>query len=77
MFAVKILLKFEITSVFYVKKTIRFTVSNRFFLFNPGMKQISKQQIWIDKIMNIKMCVELSYTIYPVFLWRGKLKQGL
>ena len=35
-------LEIEMTSVFYVKKTLRFIVSNKFYLFNPGIKQISK-----------------------------------
>ena len=36
------LLEIEMTTVFNVKKTLRITVSNEFFLFNPGIKQIPK-----------------------------------
>ena len=56
-------LEVEMTSVFYVKKTLRFTVSNKFYLFKPGIKQISKYRIQIHKIMDIKMHVDLLYSI--------------
>ena len=36
------LLEVEMTSVLCVKKTLRFTDSNNFCLFNPGIMQIMK-----------------------------------
>ena len=32
-------LEIEMKSVFYVKKALRFTACNKFYLFNPGIKQ--------------------------------------
>ena len=56
-------IEIEMTSSFYVKKTLIFTVSNKFCLFSPGIKQIINQPIWIHKIMNIKMCDDILYSI--------------
>ena len=44
----------EMTSVYYVKKKLRFTISNKFYLLNPVIKQI-------HKIINIKMGADLLY----------------
>ena len=48
-------LEIEMRPVFHVKKTLRFTVSNKLYHFKSGIKLNLKYQISMYKITNIKM----------------------
>ena len=55
--------KIEMRSVFYLKKTLRFTVSNKIFLFNHGIKQSIEITSINTKINEYQNAFDLSDSI--------------